>query len=385
MILVVFLMAVCAIMGFALLSSASMQAQAGRNATSAVSAESMTQTGANLALYYLMYPENADTSLMTTTNGISYYNPGATLPSLTLSDGSRVTRIDVAPTSTKFNYNVDVTANSGTTDNAITRSTRNVVAVEARYIPRYAFSSNATFTLPLTWTTSSLNGSVRVDGGFGGLLTSVTGLLFGTTNAPTPAYPRKACPSYSDLNITKYISSGQYVYNGGTFTANYISSGTIDSTKLIGANPATNPGNVFYVTNDSDISGTINFNGTLVVPTGKSLTVRNGAVTITAKPGYPALVVGEDLIFKDIGRKLTVNGVCWIGDDLLGTGTLPSGTLTVNGALMFGGTSPAIGGLLGVTSRIIVNYPSSTGTVDPAFLTRSTSQNSAITIERQRR
>jgi hypothetical protein len=367
MILVVVVMAAAAIMGFALLSAASTQSQAGRNATSSVDAEGMVQTGTNLALYYLMYPEKADPSVLTRTTGVSFYNPGTSIPSLMLSNGSRVTRIDVSRNS-DATFNVDVTATAGETGSTITRSTRNVVQVKSRYLPKYAMCSNASFSMPLTFLTSSVSGPVRCDGGYGGLTSILSGLLFGTTDNPTPTFPKLACPAYSDLNICKRLGNGTYSYGGATYNATRIGTSTITSTNLSNTAPASNPGNVYYVDQDTILSGTINFIGTLIVTNNKSLTINSSSVTITAKPGYPALIVSKDIIFTGGGKSLKVNGVCWVGGNLTGTGTLPSGTFTVNGSLMWGGTNPKIDTSLGkltATSKLVVTYPTSS-TIDAA-------------------
>ena len=99
MILVVVLMAAASIMAFALLSSASTQSQVARNATASYSAEGLDQSGTNLALYYLMNPDKADSSLMSTSNGFSYYTPRTNVPAMSLADGSTVSKVAVAMSS----------------------------------------------------------------------------------------------------------------------------------------------------------------------------------------------------------------------------------------------------------------------------------------------
>src|SRR4051812_18386867 len=116
MILVVVLMAAAAIMGFALLSSASMQAQATRNSRYAYGAESLNQSATNMTLYYLLNPDKADSSRLTTNGSTTFYNPGSNVPTMNLSDGSTVSKIDVSLLSratTTRNYAIDVTSTSG--------------------------------------------------------------------------------------------------------------------------------------------------------------------------------------------------------------------------------------------------------------------------------
>jgi hypothetical protein len=366
MMLVVVLMAAAAIMGFALLSSASMQAQANNNGSSSVSADALTQSGTNVAMYYLMYPDKASSSDLTTSNDVTYYNPGTNVPAMKLTDGSTVSKIAVSANS-RSRFDVAVTSRSSVNGSTVTRTRTSRLKLSTRYVPQYAMCSNDSFTMPLTFLTSTITGPVRCDGGFGGLLTAVVGLLFGTSGNPTiPSFPKQACPQIGDLNIYKNFGSGRYTYNGGTYTANQISVGTITSATLTGANPVTNPGIVFFVNRDATMTGTINFNGTLVFANSKSLTIASNAITITAKPGYPALVVGRDLIFSGAGRKLTVNGVCWIGNSWTGSGLLPGGNFIVNGSLMWGGSGTKIDSskLLGATSVLTVKWPTSAATID---------------------
>jgi hypothetical protein len=266
----------------------------------------------------------------------------------------------------KSSYDVAVTAYSSVNGAKVSRTRTSSVLLNTRYVPQYAMCSNDSFTMPLTFVTSTITGPVRCDGGYGGLLTAVTGLLFGTAQNPTPTFPSKACPQLSDLNIYKNFGSGRYTYNGGTFTANQIGTGTITAATLTGASPITNPGNVFFANQDVVMTGTINFNGTLVLANSKSLTIASSGVTITAKPGYPALVVGRDLIFNGAGKKLTVNGVCWLGGMWTGSGLLPGGNFNVTGSLMWGGTGTKIdtSKLLGATSVLTVKWPTSAATID---------------------
>src|SRR3954470_5383419 len=93
MILVVIVMAAAAIMAFALLSSASMQAEASRNSTSSYSAAGLSQSGTNLAIYYLMNPDKAASNVMSTSSGKTFYNPGTNVPAMNVSNGCSVSKI----------------------------------------------------------------------------------------------------------------------------------------------------------------------------------------------------------------------------------------------------------------------------------------------------
>jgi len=369
MILVVVVMAAAAIMAFALLSSASLQAEAASNSVSSVSADGLDQSGANLEMYYLVNPDKADSTYFTTTSNTTFYNPGIHVPSMSLANGSSVSEIAAALSSrtrTLVNYAVDVTASYGTTS-PLTHTQHSLVQVEQRYLPKYALATTSSFTMPLTWLTSSITGPVRCDGGYGGLASILSGLLYGTTSNPLPSYPLAACPSYSQINLAKTCSSG--TYSLGTYTGNCltISSGSLTASNFTNAG-SLNAGSIFYCANDVQLNGNMTIAGTVVLANSRSLTISSGTVTITPKSGYPALIVAKDLIFKGTTNTLKVNGLCWLGGMMTGTGLLPAGTLNVNGSLMWSGTGTKIDtSKLTTTSKLIVSYPTSTGTIDPAI------------------
>lgn len=368
MILVVVLMASAAIMGFALLSGASIQAQAGKNALSSVSADGLTESATNLSLYYLMNPAKADSSMIATNSGYTFYNPGTNIPSMNLANGAAISNVVVSMVSAGT-FNVDVTATSSSPSGSITRSTRTVVSAPSRYVSQYSMAANDSFTLPLTFLTSSITGTIRCDGGYGGLTSVLTGLLYGSASQASPTYPKEACPVYSELNLCKNLPS--YTFNNSinhsTFTAIHLTSGSLSPSSFTTPNAITNPGAVYYVDQDTTLTGAINLTGTLIVTNGHSVTLGSSAqVTITPKTGYPALIIGNNLIFSGAGRKLTVNGVCWIGGQWTGSGVLPGGIFTVKGSLLWGGTGAKIDStkLLGLTSQLLVSWPTSASTQD---------------------
>jgi Tfp pilus assembly protein PilV len=369
MMLVVVLMASAAIMGFALLSSASLQAQAGKNATSAVCADGLAESATNLSLYYMMNPAKASSSLIGTNNGYTYFNPGTNVPSMNLTNGASISNVVVSMVSAGT-YNVDVTATSSSPSGSITRSTRTVVSAPSRYITQYSMAANDSFTLPLTFLTSSVTGTVRCDGGYGGLTSVLTGILFGSASQASPTYPKEACPVYSEINLCKSLPTYTYNYatNHTSYTAIHLTSGSLQQSNFTAPNSTTNPGAVYYIDQDVTLKGTINLTGTLIVSSGHSLTLNNSAnVTITPKIGYPALIIANNLICAAAGQKLTVNGVCWIGGQWTGSGVLPGAIFTVKGSLMWGGTGAKIDStkLTGVTSQLLVSWPTSASTQDP--------------------
>jgi hypothetical protein len=187
------------------------------------------------------------------------------------------------------------------------------------------------------------------------LLTAVTGALKIPSNAAVPTYPAKGVPQYSELNCCKSLP------NYGAGTAQLVS-GTISSFPVANA---TNPDAVYYATNNLTIGGNVTLTGTLIAQ--QNLTINATTVTITTKKtGQPALVVGGNLIFNGVllnTRTLNVNGLCWLGGNVAGSGILVSDHFNVTGALMWGGSNPRFdnsNGLLG-NATVSVSWPSTGG------------------------
>jgi hypothetical protein len=358
MILVIIVMATAAIMSFALLSSASMQAQAAKNATYSSSADSLDQSGTNMALYYLLYPEKAPATALKTTGSTTFYNPGTNVPAMNLADGSTLSKIAVSLTSrsgTTSNFGIDVTSSSGSNGAVLSRIMHTNAQLKSRYLVKYAMASNDAFTVPSSGVSVTINGDVRCDGGLGGLLTAITGALKIPSNAAVPSYPPQGVPIFSQLNCAKSLPSY------GTGTAQLVS-GTITSFPVANAS---NPDAVYYATGNLTIGANVTLTGTLIAK--QNLTINATTVNITTKKtGQPALVVQGNLIFNGVllnTRTLNVNGLCWLGANVSGSGILVTDNFNVTGALMWGGASPRFdnsNGLLNGAS-IVVNWPSSGG------------------------
>ena len=238
----------------------------------------------------------------------------------------------------------------------VSRTTTATLQVTGRYIVQYAMASNDVFTIPMSIGTMTISGNVRCDGGLGGntsAITNATTII--PTNTAKPAFPSSSRRRRSaQLDLCKALPTYKT-----SDTADLLGSATVTASTNLVTSKTNNPGNVWYYTaGDLTMTGTITLNGTLVVANGKNLII-GGAVTINPKTGYPGLIVADNIEFSGSARKLTVNGITWVGQNLTGTGTLPQGTLTVNGSLMWGGSSPKFDTtkLLSPASKIIVTWP----------------------------
>jgi len=131
---------------------------------------------------------------------------------------------------------------------------------------------------------------------------------------------------------------------------------------------ATNPGKVFYYGGTLNITSAMNISGTLVVRGQLQVKPASGAVTITARTGFPALILDDQLQIGKSGVTLTVNGVSWLGNGtawILGpnllTNVVFNGSILMPSGKVFGTT---------LTGTVTVNY--SNANVDLVNLTKPT-------------
>jgi hypothetical protein len=361
-VLVIAFLAVATIMGLALLSSASLQAQVAENTTEAISADYLAESGTHIAQYYLRNPQKAPTL-----NEGTYW-PGAT--GIAVGDSGTVD-VTVKPLGNDIYQIVSTGRVTERGGSQLARTVEMRVKLTTEYQVNHAALFNGPITIPANVT---INGDIRgenlvsINAGsvLNGILNSL-GPIVGTWNR-TPDFPKRAVPSLSEINILNELGDihdvkskwRPYKYNGSTFHAEKITSSTVNGT-LITSNPSGNPANVFYVVDPITIRD-LQLDGTLIIfasttKTPNTLTIR-GENRITPKPGMPALIVLEGVQFDTSGpkRRLDVNGVMWVGGvlDARSSGPLSTNDLVVNGALMMGSSSPSI--LTSVKGGVTVNY-----------------------------
>jgi hypothetical protein len=340
MILVLIVVAMAMIIGMAVLSSSSLQSQVSGSATGGLTADSFSESGISLATYYLMNPDKAPTL-----NADGWW-PGTTSATpLGVSTGSldsiAVTLLS-QPSTTIRRYEVDSTASSG---QHISRTTKAVIDVTSKYVIKNAMSANGNMTIPVGWT-MNVQGDTRVDGTYTSFsVGNLVGSLFSRdASNPQPAtYPPKAAPTISQLKIVQ--NRPYYTYQGATYTAEALTANVSGGT-LQTSNVAANPANVWYSTATRTLSGTVTIPGTLMVVGSTSSLKIAGNVRITPKSGMPGLIVEKDIQYSGLLRKLRVDGLTWVGNNVTTDGLAATGTLEVYGAMMFGGSTPSFGTLL---------------------------------------
>ena len=332
--LVVILTAMASTMGLALLATSSLHAQAGSSTVHAAAADSLAESGINLAMYYLQNPLSAPL-----TPGASFW-PGQTHIAL----GSEVAGVcDVAVTQlSPLTYRIVSTGRS----TAIQRTLQ--ATVELQYEPsvRYAMGSNSGLSLSGT---TSVKGDLQVKGllrvSLGTLIDglaladNLAGLLprFTTavSTAPNPVPP---IPSYRTYN-----------WYGTTYSAREINA---DLQNVTLGPTADNPAGVYFSRTARKLKGNVTVNGTLVVETG-NLQIAGANNQIIAQVGFPGLIVATDIQMAGPNRGLTVNGMACIGTGVTRGGLSQIGSkLNINGSVLFFGATPTVDSLYNGTMNI---------------------------------
>jgi len=343
LLLVLAAVALATIVGLAMLSSSSLQAQVRTNAQQHASAEYLAESGMQAGLYYLQYPHLRPPSWGTT----SGYYVKATNVSMPDADGRF--DVEVTETATRDVYllrAVGRPATGGGTPSVITarakvtRATINAAAL---------FGGNMNLPLGVT-----VDGPVQVNGVLGNLTGLLVSLLYPAA-LPQSAYrvPTLATINYygADQADRKYtMPDGTVGYAQQLITAPV-------APPVAAAN---NPGKIFFYSNTTTpdlllATAGLNINGTLVVK-GGSLSVRASGMQVNPVAGMPALIVERDVNMYRTNNTLDVNGVAWVGRNITWTpllGTSTGTTLRVTGALLMpaGSLINAPGALGGVALK----------------------------------
>ncbi len=321
--IVVIVVAVAAILAFALVGSQSTLVQASDNGVKAMQADALAESGVQLATYYLKNPGAAPLL-----NGAGYY-PGQTGVSLG-SDTQGTVDITVSQVSSGT-YDISCTANSGT-GSTLTRKVAARANVAYGYLPAESTQINGNLTI---YSNTTVNGSVRSNGT---VTVQVGGKVNGTIYAPSIAgsmvnvQATQTVPAGTNPVSTTVKNYMTYTYNGNSYSAQAL------STNATSLGPTdTNPLAVYYIPTDQTVSKNLVLNGTLI--TNGKLTIATPSVTISAQSGMPALVANTDVQFSGSSRTLNVNGLGWIKGQVTKLGAIgASNAFKVNGALQFAST-----------------------------------------------
>ena len=378
LVLVLCLMAVATILGYAMLSSATLQATSSSNALAGAIAEAEAESGVHLAMFYLLNPSNAPSHSGTGTNGTAYWTGGN---NITFSPASGTTtpipgNVSVVVTNTAANtYQIISTgsSNGGSAGGGvITRTITTTAVVETAYLIQQAGTFNSTLTVnskdtfsnpggmaikssqAVTYTGGTINGNVEAPS----LSGSISGTLY-----PAPATP--PAPTATDLH-----NYSTYVYQGVTYAATAVAS-SLSNTTL---GPTTsNPLGVYVYTYTGSGSGTLTMNsnvviaGTLLVQNAK-LSVKGSGNIISPASAMPGLVIDNQLEMNGSSRGLTVNGVVYAGNGITGVGITLGDALNITGALLLNNSGVASS----YSGTLTVNYSAANTTVTDLSSTNQT-------------
>ena len=334
MMLVLSVLAFVAVMGFAMLSGAALQAQSSRNSSLAVEADALAESGIDLAYFYLLYPHRAPSppaknSLWGGATGITF---GASVP------GS----VDVVVTSLgSGNYSVQATGKRAGADGAVVKRQANATAHVDPGFQMKAAAATAGNTVLSLYTT--INGDLQSGGNItnngkitGTAITSNaplgTGIITGGWTTPTS---NNTSPVPNSSKLTDYST---YKYQGVTYSAATIT--TLASNTTLGPTP-TNPAGIYKCTGNLNMGSNVTINGTLIVE-GGVLNVNGGNNFINPASGFPAAILKSDLVVVGPGtpRNVSFNGLTWVGGAVKSSGVITNAAyVDFNASVLFGGSS----------------------------------------------
>jgi len=342
--MVMAVVAIATVMGMAILASNTLQAEASANQDHAWQADAMAESGVNLGLYYLQNLGDADATkcpagvtalAVPPPSNTPYTNNNVSLGAIT--DG----RFDLAiDRLSRYRYSVTSTGRSAASG-GVTR--KMAATVDVNYYGYAVIATNPTtgsLTIPANTTIygdiySSIpvvnNGTITgtvyassVSGsGSGGLLGAVLAIVAGLLS-----------PGTSDIN--HYIA---YTYHGAPGSAELILLGSLNN--VTKGPSALNPAGVFYTLGNMTLGSNVKITGTLVTQGGQ-LRVNGSGNSVTAMDGMPAIVSDQDIRYTTNNATLVIDGLVYTGGRVLRSGAFTGNSLTIDGGVMFGGTTVTI-------------------------------------------
>lgn len=365
LLLVLGVIAAASILSWAMLSSATLRGQLDVSVQDATSCKYLADSGVSYAMYYLRYPEKSPVAL---TNGPynKFYGGQSNVVLWENADG----KVNIAVTNTAKN---SFLIRSSCSVNGISQTSEaEVVLTTMGYQTTTAASFNGPVVMPLlSVVTGPISSTSTVKDSAGALLSS----LGGSTITVKP----NAAPQFSDLMIVTETgttastggSDRTYTVDGNTYIAE--KAPTTINGNLTTSRPTLNPFNVWWSDDDVVLNGA-NIAGTLIVRSsvkGVELQGTNSIATKSSK--LPALVVGSDLRQRHATlkpAKLNAKGVTWVGNKIAVVGTsLTPGSLTFEGALLMGGSTPKFDDLTGTVTLTHTVAAESTQLTEPKFIT----------------
>jgi hypothetical protein len=365
--LVLAVVALASVLGLVMLSSATLANRSSANQGRLLSGEYLAQSGINLALYYLQYPDRAPSANV---NSDGYWSGTGGEIAIATSVQGTVNVTVTRDASNPWVFEIVSTGTAGTqSETQITRTTGARVLVRSSWDVQYggAFNYSTTVTSGFTINGNAYTtGNMAIKGATSPVPAgSVTGYGWCTSNTPK-SFPTWMEPGLKFQTLTAPAAAGSplaseifnyktgYKWAGQPYNADIIPSSTTSwSAATVPPASGSNPAHVFYFHDGSLSNGgtfTLNdnvvLNGTLVID--GDLNVRGAGIVITpVTSAYPALIVTGKMDVAQKQKNITVNGTCFIGVQLKHTLiSFPANyaeysRFTVNGGLLIGSNSAA--------------------------------------------
>lgn len=344
LIMVMLVISFACVMGMAMLSSSALQGQMAISTQAAARADYLAESGVNLAMYYLQYPNQSPKAW-----GDPYWTGGNNISLGNSVDGSVSITIErVSTTGFQANYKITASGNVSRGGQSFARVTTANVVVDYEYkVDTAAAFAGSYIRLPagtsITVGGVKSNGNIDMDAGsiltgpiiaLGGNVTALINFIFGN-----PAQPM-AIPSLENggVDMDRYLS---YTYNGHTYHADNITSQVVGGT-IVGLPPAAgagNPAHVYYYDGNLTLQAAI-ITGTLIVRNGR-LNIR-GPIPSTILPSiglsksFPALMVQKEININGIGTQLLATGLVWSNEGVIFGSTAMGAGVSITGAAIFG-------------------------------------------------
>ncbi len=335
--LVVPVVALAAVLAYAVLDNTGMQQQISANAAAIAQADCLAESGVNYAMYNLQHPSYAPTYTGSFWSG----------PSGSISLGASVPgTFNVSASQASGIYTITSTGTmTGPTGTTISRTIVATVKIAMQAVnPNQAAGINGNVTLG---SNMKVTGDIRTTGtvtlNTGSTVTgdvyAPTLVLNGGTESSSFVQTTSTGVTVAPTAVTDYRT---YTYNGTTYSATLLTTDPAAGTTL--GPTATNPAGIYYAQGRNMNLNGVTINGTLLVDktgaTGGGVTVTGSAAnTITPMSGFPGLVVQAGITVSGSNRSLTVNGLTWANTGITGSGTQTGSSITVNGSLLIPGTA----------------------------------------------
>jgi hypothetical protein len=369
LLLVLSVVSLAAVLGYAMLSMASLQRQMETNLRRGPEAEALAESGINLANYYLLHPQSAPGYPGWT--DLSWHWPGTGGP-VGFADamGGSVDVVVAKDPARPWEY--VITSTGIATPGTVSRTVTSRILLNAEYEVKYAAVFGSDVVIGSYGVIGALAAptqayargafTIRTNGKVYGnvfkgsaLPSSMVQPVGGTfkTLPPVPVYVPADLTEIRDYRSYK-LPGDDTTYHaqvhtpsggGGLLDAllepilGLLGIGSGGDAASLGPS-ATNPAGVHYVHGDVKLLANAQVQGTLIV-TGK-LIIEPGSSSISISslnPKFPALIVANniDAAPATSGGSLNIAGACWVGGKIDG-GTYTNTSFNVNGALLCDGT-----------------------------------------------